>query len=725
MGLNSSLPDPQPNPYDPLKEGQCAVLQYGKNPVLKQLAETFDTTGEGSNGPTLMTSLAGTGAVILPFSYQGAVFENRSTGLFRVIAYDNHVPNNADINVEARVLDIEVESIRQKWSQVKIVVIGHSEGGLIAKQWWRNFPESATKSKNIAGVFTLDAPINGASNPLGMMQSLGAKQDCTSSLPCNTLASDMAKLWLQDALKDHDDIHMALEAKKEGRGIFWPIGTRGDAVMELAGAGDPCRPNELAFQLLTYFNSDCGDVKTYLEPGRITPGNYSGHLGIFGLETHGIVYRHPDNIAWLTQQVQDAALGQSDIPALAARLGTSSYRSTFDPVSLLLGPHLASTYALPSVQSATPTVQLALTTSLQLPTGPVVQLSSPVVAPGGILTITGSGLGAAPGQVGIVSLIGGMHAITGSIVGWSDTKVTLTVPPGATSGLLIGVTGAGASFNAGFVTVLEQSSPVAALQATAPPTAPIDGLSAEIVVMASNSQSQPAAIVPIHLSDGLTVLTQTTDASGKASFQLRGYGAEHLIAFSGTAWTALDVTWNLPSPVEMTLSPSSTHPQHGEPIELSALVHDAQGHPIPNVPVMFEVAGPATTTLNPAVSTTDAAGRAVATVTNTEASAVVVGASTNYGFVSDSILIDWGASQTPLAPNTSDSGPNALLLVLLVLAFFSGILLVLAVFYYRRRARLRHHPGGARRDGPNRLQGRNHAVADCRLQIVDCRLTIP
>jgi hypothetical protein len=99
--------------------------------------------------------------LILPFSYNGAYFVGGlKEPAFLVRAYDKMVPNSADIVMEARVLDTELESIRGTWSNAKIVIIGHSNGGLIAKQRWRdwdgrysNQAAHARAGWNVAGVY--------------------------------------------------------------------------------------------------------------------------------------------------------------------------------------------------------------------------------------------------------------------------------------------------------------------------------------------------------------------------------------------------------------------------------------------------------------------------------------------------------------------------------------------------------------------------------------------
>src|SRR4051812_39879677 len=91
------------------------------------------------------------------------------------------------------------------------------------------------------------------------------------------------------------------------RGIFVPLGTRGDLVMELLSMSS-VSGEELGPQLLAQFDSS-GQIDTLLQPGILTPtegsaGDIFASHDIF--VTHKIVFRDPSNIAYLTQAVLQA-----------------------------------------------------------------------------------------------------------------------------------------------------------------------------------------------------------------------------------------------------------------------------------------------------------------------------------------------------------------------------------------------------------------------------------
>ncbi len=65
---------------------------------------------------------------------------------------------HADINSWGGLLDAEISQIEAVWPKVPLVVMGHSQGGLIAASWWG----SKHTAVNNYHVFTLDSPINGA-----------------------------------------------------------------------------------------------------------------------------------------------------------------------------------------------------------------------------------------------------------------------------------------------------------------------------------------------------------------------------------------------------------------------------------------------------------------------------------------------------------------------------------------------------------------------------------
>jgi hypothetical protein len=110
----------------------------------------------------MLDALAAQGAIILPFSYNGATLQPGSpdpTFVFPAYSVPDSTPGLGlfSINLEAAFLDREVKSITAIWPDALIEVLGHSQGGLIAFTWWHTY---ALPRYFDAG-FSLDSPING------------------------------------------------------------------------------------------------------------------------------------------------------------------------------------------------------------------------------------------------------------------------------------------------------------------------------------------------------------------------------------------------------------------------------------------------------------------------------------------------------------------------------------------------------------------------------------
>ncbi|MGW2525378.1 fibronectin type III domain-containing protein [Streptomyces sp. NPDC001617] len=126
----------------------------------------------------MLDAIAAKGAIILPFSYHdngliGIASSRRSAALissghgdptFTYPKYtddDSQPSGKGDIDLYGKLLLDEVRSITTVWPTSKIVIVGHSQGGLVAYNAWKNAPERSQWD-----VFTLDSPINGAGSCL-------------------------------------------------------------------------------------------------------------------------------------------------------------------------------------------------------------------------------------------------------------------------------------------------------------------------------------------------------------------------------------------------------------------------------------------------------------------------------------------------------------------------------------------------------------------------------
>ena len=124
----------------------------------------------------MLDAIAAQGAVILPYSYRGINMISRTKFTFLPYTRCNSTPGqggpgcndlnigaagnmNFDITQDAATLDAEVTGANKLWPQAKIVILAHSQGGLIAWEWWQN-PQS--HHAGVVNLFSMDSPINGA-----------------------------------------------------------------------------------------------------------------------------------------------------------------------------------------------------------------------------------------------------------------------------------------------------------------------------------------------------------------------------------------------------------------------------------------------------------------------------------------------------------------------------------------------------------------------------------
>jgi len=145
-------------------------------------------TGRGDLTHSFMLdAIAARGAIILPFSYGGYVLGgNNNTApngdpLFTFDGYSQSqsIPGlstsgiGPSIQDDARLLDSEVQDVHTTWPHSLIVVMGHSQGGLIAFEWWLCSRVrggicgdlQTAFTDNLVGAFSLDSPINGIASP--------------------------------------------------------------------------------------------------------------------------------------------------------------------------------------------------------------------------------------------------------------------------------------------------------------------------------------------------------------------------------------------------------------------------------------------------------------------------------------------------------------------------------------------------------------------------------
>jgi hypothetical protein len=129
----------------------------------------------------MLDAIAAQGAIILPFSYKGVTISGHTFHTFTfakynkcdstpqpfIVCFGDRTANTLDW---ARELNTEVNHAAEFWPTSEIVVMGHSQGGLIAFTWWlcsqiiggycHNLHTHLPQ--NFLQGFSLDSPINGA-----------------------------------------------------------------------------------------------------------------------------------------------------------------------------------------------------------------------------------------------------------------------------------------------------------------------------------------------------------------------------------------------------------------------------------------------------------------------------------------------------------------------------------------------------------------------------------
>ena len=147
-----------------------------------------ESTGGIATDDCLVARLADAGAVLLPYSYTGALLKSDTAGnaYFDFTGYSASDTQQPPTASEGNLIN-EVSSIHSVWPNTHIIVVGHSYGGLVAELAWQcmwgaedtfNFPDSSydpyidcpgdRNHEGVVRVFSLDSPINGL--PQGMCQ---------------------------------------------------------------------------------------------------------------------------------------------------------------------------------------------------------------------------------------------------------------------------------------------------------------------------------------------------------------------------------------------------------------------------------------------------------------------------------------------------------------------------------------------------------------------------
>ena len=174
------------------------------------LPPTDFTTGTFTHD-YMLDHLAAVGGVMIPYSYAGITLGAKG-GKPSLTFPGYTVDGNSAPQTEAGYLASEVASIHSQWKTSKIVLIGHSHGGLLAYLYWGDSGYGpGVAAEGVTHIFSLDAPING-------VESLGS----VCGEVCSATWNFYGELWFNSTQTDLNAIN------NDGDQSFTPIGTEGD-----------------------------------------------------------------------------------------------------------------------------------------------------------------------------------------------------------------------------------------------------------------------------------------------------------------------------------------------------------------------------------------------------------------------------------------------------------------------------------------------------------------
>ncbi len=145
-------------------------------------AEACTPAGGLRTDACLIARLADRGAIVLPYSYAGARVRRTAGGgsEFTFNAYTAQTTYQEPATSFRRLAEL-IDSIAEAWPSARVVVVGHSYGGLVASAWWE---QHVRDLRPVEHVYTLDSPINGVEQCLA-----------TAALFSPGVAAELCRRW--------------------------------------------------------------------------------------------------------------------------------------------------------------------------------------------------------------------------------------------------------------------------------------------------------------------------------------------------------------------------------------------------------------------------------------------------------------------------------------------------------------------------------------------------
>jgi uncharacterized membrane protein len=598
--------------YDPLSAtiDYCNSGTMSPEPALHDAVNYF-----GDDNGNLVNTLARGGALILPYSYKGAGMpppgEER---LFHAYPYPDTLPGDDPPTFAAGVLSDEIDSIGGFWPSSKIVIIGHSEGGLVAQLAWQFFntdprvrgsvslsfakrqpgvrPSGAQNPwQNVVGVYSLDSPISGISHPYATMF-------CSGVHVCPEIGSQTANWWALTWFlnrNDNDVLGRAIrDASQSDNDIFTPVGNRSDWAWQAADLWDP--PG-IVSQLAVTNQSSCNII-------------YCQNYDWFGNDEQSCIHVRPPGEAYASHH--DIINCRAVVNLVGTQLGLS-------PNARVVR------------HAAVPKLRVSRTGR----SGTEPRLSTNTLVPSQRVTITGGSLGTRSGRV---LFAGSKSPVQAKILAWTSKNIKLVVPELAVTGTVdLFIPGQPGSL-IGPAVVLGKLGRARSVSVSTDP-ATLSGQAMTINVRVAKADRRPYADAKTYLSDGIDTKTAVTNGHGIAKFSVVGFGTQRFVAYCGRAYSVAKVKWAAPSEETVTLTPSVSTAPPDSSVAVLATVLDASSHPIPRASVTFQAFGLPSARLSRNTARTNNAGQVKVMLKSSASGIVVVGATTNNFMTSGAVRI--------------------------------------------------------------------------------------